>query len=141
MRVVVVGATGHVGTTLLDALAGEAQVESVLGLARRLPQLELPNAEWARAYISTDDLLPHFHGADCIVHLAWKIQPSHDPKELWLTNVYGSSRVFLAAAEAHVPALVYASSVGSYSPGPKDRPVDQRWPTDGVPTSFYCTLG
>jgi UDP-glucose 4-epimerase len=62
MRVVVVGATGNVGTSLLDALAGEPQVESVLGLARRLPQLELPNVEWARADISTDDLLPHFHG-------------------------------------------------------------------------------
>jgi UDP-glucose 4-epimerase len=37
-----------------------------------------------------------------------------------------------------VPALVYASSVGAYSPGPKDRRVDEGWPTDGTPTSFYA---
>ena len=33
--------------------------------------------------------------------------------------------------------LGYASSVGAYSPGPKDRRVDESWPTDGVSTSFY----
>jgi nucleoside-diphosphate-sugar epimerase len=37
-----------------------------------------------------------------------------------------------------VPALVYASSVGAYSPGPKDRLVDESWPVEGVPTSFYA---
>jgi nucleoside-diphosphate-sugar epimerase len=43
-----------------------------------------------------------------------------------------------AAREAGVPALVYASSVGTYSPGPKDRRVDESWPTDGIPESFYA---
>jgi UDP-glucose 4-epimerase len=138
MRVVVLGATGNVGTSLLEALADEARVESVLGLARRLPELELPKVAWARADVSSDDLLPHFRGADCVVHLAWKIQPSRAGEVLRMTNVHGSSRVFLAAAETRVPALVYASSVGAYSPGPKDRRVDESWPTNGVRTSFYA---
>jgi UDP-glucose 4-epimerase len=137
MRVVVVGATGNVGTSLLDALAGEPAVESVLGIARRLPKLELPKVEWAQADISHDDLVPHFRDADCVVHLAWKIQPSRAGEELWLTNVHGSTRVFLAVAEARVPALVHASSVGAYSPGPKDRLVREDWPTDGIRSSFY----
>jgi UDP-glucose 4-epimerase len=138
MRVVVLGATGNVGTSLLEALADEARVESVLGLARRLPELELPKVAWARADVSSDDLLPHFRGADCVVHFAWKIQPSRAGEVLRMTNVHGSSRVFLAAAETRVPALVYASSVGAYSPGPKDRRVDESWPTNGVRTSFYA---
>src|SRR5205085_11277486 len=54
------------------------------------------------------------------------------------TNVDGSLRVFEAVADAGVPALVYASSVGAYSPGPKDRAVDESWPTDGVQSSFYA---
>jgi nucleoside-diphosphate-sugar epimerase len=45
--------------------------------------------------------------------------------------------VFEAAANAGAGALVHASSVGVYSPGPKDRRVDESWPRDGVPTSFY----
>ncbi len=38
---------------------------------------------------------------------------------------------------AGVPSLVYASSVGAYSAGPKDRLVDESWPTEGISTSFY----
>ena len=51
------------------------------------------------------------------------------------TNVEGSRRVFAAVAAAEVPALVYASSVGAYSAGPKDKRVDESWPVDGIPTS------
>jgi nucleoside-diphosphate-sugar epimerase len=51
--------------------------------------------------------------------------------------VHGSRRVFDAVARAGVPVLVHASSVGTYSPGPKDRPVDESWPTRGIPSSFY----
>jgi nucleoside-diphosphate-sugar epimerase len=72
------------------------------------------------------------------VHLAWRIQPSHDLAALARVNIAGSARVFQAVADAGVPALVYASSVGAYSPGPNDRPVDESWPTDGTPTSFYA---
>jgi nucleoside-diphosphate-sugar epimerase len=76
-------------------------------------------------------------GADAVVHLAWQIQPSRDGARLRRTNVDGSHRVFEATAAAGVPALVYASSVGAYSPGPKDRRVDESWPTDGIRSSFY----
>jgi UDP-glucose 4-epimerase len=139
MRVVVLGATGNAGTSLLRALADDDAVDSVLGLARRLPELELPKVEWASADITRDELVPHFRGADCVVHLAWLIQPSRQPDKLWRTNVGGSDRVFRAVAEAGAPSLVYASSVGAYAPGPKDRRVDESWPIGGVPTSLYST--
>src|SRR5205814_9483756 len=70
--------------------------------------------------------------------LSWLIQPSRDEEVLRATNVEGSRRVFEAAADASVPTLLYASSVGAYSPGPKDRAVDESWPTDGVRSSFYA---
>jgi UDP-glucose 4-epimerase len=138
VRVVVTGASGNVGTSLLRALALDGDVSEVLGLARRLPQLQVPKTEWTRADIRHDDLVRLFAGADVVVHLAWAIQPSRDEAELRAINVDGSARVFDAVARAGVPALVYASSVGAYSPGPKDRAVDESWPTDGIPTSFYA---
>ena len=137
MRVVVVGASGNAGTSVLSALADEPAVDSVLGVARRVPSLSLPKVEWTRADVSRDVLEPLFRGADAVVHLAWLIQPSRDGETLRATNVDGSRRVFAAAAAAGVPALVYASSVGAYSPGPKDRAVDESWPTGGIKTSFY----
>ena len=138
MRVVVVGATGNVGTSVLRSLENEDRVESVLGVARRLPGLRMEKVEWAAADIVEDDLTPHFRGADAVVLLAWLIQPSRDLNKLWMVNVEGSMRAARAVAEAGVPARLYASSVGAYSPGPKDRAVDESWPTGGVPTSYYA---
>jgi UDP-glucose 4-epimerase len=128
MRVVVVGATGNIGTSVLRSLEKEERVESVLGLARRLPGLRVPKVEWATADVVTDDLVPYLRGADAVVLLAWIIQPSRDLNKQWMVNVEGSMRVARAAKEAGVPALLYASSVGAYSPGPKDRRVDESWP-------------
>lgn len=137
MRIVVTGATGNVGTSLVEALAADAAVDHIVGLARRLPAWQAPKTEWVAADVNEDDLTPVFRGADAIVHLAWLFQPTHDPVTTWQANVGGSSRVFRAAAEAGVGALVYASSVGAYSPGPKDPAVDESWPTHSVPTAAY----
>lgn len=137
MRVVVTGATGNVGTSVLHALTQDPAITSVVGLARRTAKLELPRTSWVAADVATDDLRPLFVGADCVVHLAWLIQPSRDRATTHAVNVGGSQRVFEAAAAAGVPSLVCASSVGAYSPGPKDRMVDERWPTGGIETSFY----
>jgi UDP-glucose 4-epimerase len=138
MRIVVVGATGNIGTSVLRSLENEDGVESVLGLARRLPNLAVPKVEWASADVVTDDLVGHFRGADAVVLLAWIIQPSRDLNKQWMVNVEGSTRVARAVKEAGVPALLYSSSVGAYSPGPKDRRVDESWPTGGTPTSYYA---
>ena len=137
MRIVVVGATGNIGTSVLRSLADEPEVESVLGLARRTPSLAVPKVEWASADVVSEDLTPRFRGADAVVLLAWIIQPSRDLNKQWMVNVEGSTRVARAVKEAGVPSLLYASSVGAYSPGPKDSRVDESWPTGGVPTSYY----
>jgi UDP-glucose 4-epimerase len=137
MRIVVVGATGNVGTSVLRSLEKEESVESILGLARRLPELEMSKVEWASADVISDDLVSHFRGADAVVLLAWLIQPSRNLTKQWMVNVEGSTRVARAVREAGVPSLLYASSVGAYSPGPKDRRVDENWPTGGVATSYY----
>ena len=137
MRIVVTGATGNVGTSLIRALSHEPRVETVVGIARRLPQVKLPKTSWVQADVVRSDLTALFRGADAVVHLAWLIQPSRDKGALEAVNVEGSARVFHAVGAAGVPRLVYASSVGAYSPGPKDRRVDESWPTDGIPSSYY----
>ncbi|MZE74010.1 SDR family oxidoreductase [Streptomyces sp. SID5789] len=139
-RIVVTGATGNVGTSVVRLLSEDPEVGSVLGLARRIPGWSPERTEWAAVDLASDraDLSAHFAGADAVVHLAWAFQPTHDPATTWRTNVLGSIRVFEAVAAAGVPALVHASSVGAYSPGPKDRAVDESWPTHGWPDAAYC---
>ncbi|MGW0389995.1 NAD-dependent epimerase/dehydratase family protein [Streptomyces sp. NPDC003042] len=138
-RVVVVGATGNVGTSVVEAFTRDPAVVSVLGLARRVPAWQPPKTQWEAVDIEPGgaDLVPLFTGADAVIHLAWKFQPTHDPAQTWRTNVLGSIRVFEAVAAAGVPVLVHASSVGAYSPGPKDPRVDETWPTHGWPQAAY----
>ena len=137
MRLVIVGATGNAGTSLLRAVRDDPEISTVVGIARRRPDITIPKVTWVEADVTSDDLVPLFEGADAVVHLAWLIQPSHDLELMRRVNVDGSIRVFEAVAEAKVPALVYASSIGAYSPGPKKGFVDESWPTNGIPTSFY----
>src|SRR4051812_33362367 len=110
MRVVVVGASGNVGTAVVRALAAEPAVEEIVGLSRRVPELELPKTRWMAADITRSDLVPVFRGSAAVIHLAWLIQPSRDESVTKATNVDGSRRVFEAAATAAVPRIVYASS-------------------------------
>ena len=137
MRVVVTGASGNVGTSVLEALGQEPAVDEIVGLARRVPEVEMPKVRWVGADVVEDDLVPIFSGAEAVIHLAWAIQPGRDEQVTERINVEGSRRVFDAVARAGVETIVYASSVGTYSPGPKERQVDESWPVDGIPTSFY----
>ena len=139
MRVVVVGATGNVGTSVVSALAADEAVESVLGLARRPDGPPHPKVRWERADVRLTDMAPAFAGADAVIHLAWLLQPSHQEPRMRAVNVDGSARVFEAAAQAGVGTLVYASSVGAYAAAPSgDRPLDEAWPTTGIPSAYYA---
>ncbi|UXY32146.1 SDR family oxidoreductase [Streptomyces sp. HUAS TT20] len=142
-RVVVTGATGNVGTSVVRLLSADPEVEWVRGVARRTPDGWAPaKTEWHAVDVAAEqaDLGEVCQGATAVIHLAWAFQPTHDPARTWQTNVLGSIRVFEAAARARVPVLVHASSVGAYSPGPKDKDqaVDESWPTHGWPDAAYC---
>jgi UDP-glucose 4-epimerase len=142
MRVVIVGATGNAGTALLRRLRSEPDIE-ITGVVRRLPPPEAPydRADWRSCDVgaqgAAETLRQIFAGADAVVHLAWQIQPSHDARRLYRTNVLGTLAVTEATVRAGVPTLVVASSVGAYSPGPKDKFVKESWPATGMIESSY----
>ena len=137
MRVVVTGATGNVGSRVVEALIDDATVESVVAVSRREPSAPPPGVDWRGVDLADgvpDDLL---RGADAVVHLAWLFQPTHRPATTWAANVEGSARLFDAVERAGVHTLVHASSVGAYSPRVDHRLIDESWPTNGVATAAY----
>lgn len=136
MKVIVTGATGNLGTSVVEALAADPTVDEVVGIARRRPDWTLPKVTFAEGDIRSSDLAEVFSSASAVVHLAWIFQPTHRPLTTWELNVLGSIRVFEAVAAARVPNLIYASSIGAYSPAPGRR-VTESWPTHGLPTAAY----
>lgn len=150
MRVVVVGASGNVGSAVLRRLLAEPEVAQVVGVARRHPGADGPFADvtWELTDVGAAPrgaahpgvaagLARILEGADALIHLAWLIQPNRERDVLRRTNVDGTARVLAAAAAAGVPRVVVASSVGAYSPVQDDALRREDHPTGGVPTSHY----
>lgn len=148
MKLVIVGASGNVGTAILRALGKSAEPWEVVAIARRVPRRTPPApydvARWMAVDVGGPDddeivaaLARAMSGADAVIQLAWIIQPNHERESLRRTNVRGTSRVLAAARLAGVPHVVVASSVGAYAPCDDELDHDESWPIGGVPSSEY----
>ena len=142
MRIAITGASGNVGTALMRALSQHDH--EVVGIARRPPAPggRYSSAQWHAVDLTSADaasrLTTAFHGVDAVVHLAWAFQPTHDGDYLERLDVGGTKNVVEAVLAADVPHLVHQSSLGTYSPAPKDdRPVPETWTRRGIATSAY----
>lgn len=141
MRVVIVGATGNVGSALLDRLAADGH--DVIGVARRPPTRgwALRQAQWHAIDVTSADaasrLTTVLRGADAVVHLVFGFQPSHDADYLRRLDIGGTRAALEAAVTAGVPHFVDFSSLGAYSPRAQVEPVDESYPTGGITTLPY----
>ena len=144
MKIVVLGATGNVGTALLRRLHRAPEVQQIVGVSRMGPDREgepYDGVQWHTVDVSDRDSVPQLaeilRGADAVVDLVWLIRPNRDFATMHATNVDGLVHALDAAVLAGVPHVVYASSLGAYGRGPKDRAVDESWPIGGVDSSHY----
>ncbi|MFR9801235.1 NAD-dependent epimerase/dehydratase family protein [Pseudonocardia sp. RS010] len=143
--VVVVGASGTVGSGLLAALAERPGV-AVRAVCRHPPANgSTPGrATWHALDLLADDaadrLAELLEGAAAVVHLAWAIQPVGDSSTPRSTDLDGTAAVLDAADRADVGHLVFLSSqavYGPHAPGEPERPVDESWPVRAHPDSAY----
>lgn len=143
MRVVVVGASGNIGTALVRRMVAAGE-HAIVGVSRRVPERTGPYAAvgtWHSIDVGDPDarsqLAEAFRGADAVVNFAWAFQPTRRPDVLYRSGVRGSAQVLRAASDAGVPHLVHTSSVGAYGPRRDLVPVDESFPVTGVDGSVY----
>ena len=130
MRVVVTGATGHVGSNLVRALIRRGDQVRVV-VRERVRSLEGLDVERVLGDVRDEaSLRAAFADAEIVYHLAAVISISGDRNgTVRAVNVDGTRRVAEAALAAGVRRLVHCSSVHAfnlYQPGAVD-PIDEAW--------------
>lgn len=139
MRVVVTGATGAVGESVVDALRHDAdkRVDSVVGLSSTAPAHPQPHVDWRAVDLLVDELAPHLEGVDALVHAGPGTVRAQGARSGGSAAAGGPlealRRVLAAAADAGVRHVVLVSSFVVYAPAdPLHDPVDESWPATGV---------
>ncbi|MDQ3916577.1 MAG: NAD-dependent epimerase/dehydratase family protein [Actinomycetota bacterium] len=120
--VAVTGASGYLASALIRRLAADDAVGRILGFDVRPPRESHDKLVSDQVDVRTPGLAARLAGVDCLVHLAFVMDPLRDEASTRDVNVNGSQNVFKSAGRAGVPRLVYTSSATVYGAHP-DNPV------------------
>ncbi|KUI06013.1 SDR family oxidoreductase [Mycobacterium sp. IS-3022] len=141
LTVAVTGPTGEIGKSAVEALEGVAEVDEIVGMARR--PFDPADHGWSKTTYQQGDILDRdavdalVARADVVVHLAFIIMGSRE--ESARVNLQGTRNVFEATVAAARPQrLVYTSSVAAYgyhSDNPV--PITESVPPRGSPEHYY----
>jgi hypothetical protein len=58
VRVVVIGATGNIGTSVVSLLGPDPEIDEIVEVARRRPEWDPSKTTWVQADVAVDDLEP-----------------------------------------------------------------------------------
>ncbi|MFD9353954.1 NAD-dependent epimerase/dehydratase family protein [Streptomyces sp. NPDC060031] len=133
-RVVITGATGFIGSVVLNMLARIRDESGAAALRLRAVGRQAPRAagqvdEWIRADLSDPrSLRGSCDGADVLLHLASLIGP--DARQCGVVNAEGTAALMAQARKAGLGRIVHLSTSAVYGPGPhRGIPVDGVVPT------------
>ena len=122
MRWLVTGATGFIGTTLVERLLGRGdEVRALVRDPARASELREMGAELVRGDVSRpESLLPAVPDVDGIVHLAGLVK-ALTREELFAVNAEGTRALAEAAARAEGTKFILVSSLAAAGPSTPGR--------------------
>lgn len=140
-RIAITGVAGNLGTALVERLARERLIGTIVGIDRRPPAVRHPKLRF-HALDVRDEALPGLlrdERVSKIYHLAWVVDPTHHPEQQHDVNVKGTENVLTAALVSGARQLIYASDAmayGAYSDNPEG--LTEEAPLRGNPDFQYA---
>ena len=122
-NVAITGVSGYLGTLLAKRLMQEAEVERIVGISRRAPEIASPKLKFY-----SHDVREQFgtifveNSVDTAIHFAFSVVNVHDERMAHEINIKGSQNFLDASAQAKVQQVFFLSSgtaYGSWSASPK----------------------
>ena len=117
MRYLITGGSGYIGSRLVDHLSSRPETESIVIADIRPPKSFRPQTSFALLNVRDR------HGVrelfererpDCVVHLAFLLNPIHDEAAMYDVDVNGTQNVLDAASAADVGQMLVTSSTTAY---------------------------
>ena len=142
MRYLITGGSGYIGGRLIDELSARDETELIVIVDVNAPKRQWPKTQFVKGDVrdrnATRELLKH-HEIDCLVHLAFILDPIHDEAMMYDVDVNGTQATLWAASEAGTKQVLVTSSASAYGAWPDNpKPIAEDWPVRGAPDFSYA---
>lgn len=137
--VAITGAGGYIGQGLIKLLDGMDSCSSIMAVDIKKPPVHSGKLTFIKRDIRDGNLFESLSGAgvDCLVHLAYIVDPMHNEEEMYDINVKGTLNVLDICERLqikHVIAASSASAYGAYADNPEF--LNEDLPIKVFPKSF-----
>lgn len=142
MRYLITGGSGYIGSRLTNVLEQREETERIVNLDVRPPSAPGPKSTFVRADVRNSSVIREqleSEKVDCLIHLAFILNPLRDEGKMYDIDVNGTGAVLGAAAEAGTGQVLVTSSASAYGAFPDNpRPIAEDWPVRGAPEFAYA---
>ena len=142
MRYLITGGAGYIGGRLIDELSERDATELIVIVDVNPPKRQWPKTQFVKGDVrdrkSIQGLL-ETHKIDCLVHLAFILNPIRDEAMMYDVDVNGTQMVLQAASDAGTQQVLVTSSGTAYGAFPDNpKPIAEDWPVRGAPDFSYA---
>jgi len=142
VRYLITGGSGYIGSRLVERLTERDDTERVVITDIRPPASFRPKTSFERLdvrdYERARDLIAA-ERPDCVIHLAFVLNPIHDQEAEYDIDVGGTQNVLRACSEGGVQHVMVTTSATAYGAFPDNPiPITEDWPVRGVPSFPYA---
>lgn len=142
MRYLITGGSGYIGTRLTELLSERDETEKIVNLDVRPPEITLPKTSFVSGDVRDSEsirMLLEREEIECLIHLAFILDPIRDEARMYDVDVNGTSAVLSAASAAGIGHMMVASSATAYGAFPENPvPIAEDWPVKGHPDFAYA---